>query len=562
MKKLTILLMGVAVAFSSCNKNEDIAASGSNAITFSTDEIRTRVANNVFEAGDVVTVQAFKDGAAYASADYSYAGNSNEFTSATPISYTSDEAIELSYQAVYPAVESFASEFTHAIATDQTEAEAYEASDLLVATVDATASLKPALNFVHTMSRVNLTMIVNRDGVASSTDAVSNVKINAAVEAACDITAGTYAASGDVVEITPAGADLAYTVLVAPQEIAADGFATATVGDSSFTMENVAATLVSGYVYELKWTIDLTTGTQSVEITGTIDEWTPGEWGNDDQTTDPDEPTVDPSEPISITLDGDTNGFPTSANSALQTIDVDGATFAYSNLYVNSSYNSFSTATGSGSIYNLTALEGLSKIVITEDYQYYNFTLYAGSEANPTSTAVDYVYNESDDTYTYTIPANCEFITIINESTYTATADAIDFYFESLGATSELPEIEESSSVTIYATDWGLSNAEDVPTTTLSGYTFAFIKDENSSNEAKYYDSDKTIRYYTNGTMTITATDNSTISSIVFDIDGSMTMTANCGTIDTSKKTWTGAATSVVFTATAKTVIKSITITK
>ncbi len=561
MKKLMVLLMGVAVALSSCSKNEEaLVASDSNVVTFTSDDIRTRVTDNVFDAGDVITVQAFSDGVAFASADYSYAGNSNEFSSTNPITYTGDEAVALSYEAVYPAVSSFASSFTHTIATDQSVAGAYESSDLLVATLDATTSLKPALSFLHTMSLVNITLVVNRDGVVSTTDAVSDVKVNAAVAAACNITEGSYAASGSVVEITPALSGSVYNVLVAPQKISAYGFVTATIGDTQFVMENTAATLASGYLYELTWTVDLATGSQSVEFTGVIEQWGTGVWGDDDSSSEDDDPVVDDNQTV-ITLDADVAGFPSEASSSTETIDVDGASFAYSNFYVNSSYGSFSTPSGSGSIYNLTALEGLSKIVVTEDYTYYNLTVYAGSEANPTATEIAYVANESDNTYTYTIPANYPYVSIVNVSTYTASADSIEFYFDSLGDTAELPESGASgSTVTIYAADWGLDNAEDVETTTLQGYTFSFAG--SGTNAAKYYSGDNgTIRYYNGDVMTIKSVSGANISSIVFDTEGSMSVTSNVGTMDTSAKTWEGSASSVSFTASATTKIESLIIT-
>lgn len=293
MKKIVVLMMSAVIALSSCNKKGAVVA-GSSDISFLTDEIRTRVANNLFELGDEISVQALQNGAAYQSAIYSYAGNSNEFTSESPISYRSDDPIELSYQAVYPAIESFASTFTHTIATNLSDVEAYEASDLLVATVEETSSLKPELKFVHRMSRVNLDIVVKRDGVVSTSETVSDVKINAVNTVNCDIAADSYTSSGSVVEITPQGTNLEYVALVAPQNIAANNFAVASVNGSNFSMANVAATLVSGYVYDLTWTIDIVTGTHKVEIEGAIDDWTQGNWGGDDSATDDNSSVVPP----------------------------------------------------------------------------------------------------------------------------------------------------------------------------------------------------------------------------------------------------------------------------
>ncbi len=545
MKKLAILMMGAAIALSSCNKdNTAFEGVESNAVSFSTDDIRTRVTGTQFDESDEITVQAYKAGEAFASANYTYAGNSSEFTSATPITYQSDDALELSYQAVYPAVETFASSFTHSIALDQSAADAYETSDLLVATVDATASLKPELKFIHAMSCVQLKVIVNRDGALSTSDEVSSLKMNAAVEAACDITAGTYTASGDVAEITPAGSGFEYSAIVAPQDIAADGFAVATIGEDTFTMENIAATLASGYVYRLEWTIDLTTGTQSVDIVGSVDEWTDGIWGNGSTGGD-DKPSVDESKTMTFgegTFD---------RKGAFGTAVVDGATFDLYNVYT---YNSMFATAGGSYLYNRTELVGLSEIVV--DYASSSeLSIYAGTEVNPAGEAIVGVAN-SDEAIVYTIPADCKFITIANETTSYNNANTIALTYTSLGETVE-PVV--AAPVTIFAADWGLSNAVEVETKVLQGYEFSFAG--SGGNPAKFYESGNgSIRYYTDDVMTIASADGSNISKIVFDTDGSATMTVTDGTFDAATKTWTGSASSVEFTATATTKIESLSI--
>ncbi len=542
MKKIAILAMGAAVALTSCNKEESqVEVAGSNVVSFFAHDIRTRVTGTSFDIDDVISVQAFKDGEAFDTADYKYAGNSNEFVSDDPIAYQSDSAFELSYQAVYPATANFASTFTHSIAVDQSGKESYEASDLLVATTEATSSLKPELKFLHRMSRVNIALTVNRDGVESTQDVVSSLKVNAATEAACDITADSYTASGEVVEITPAGADLKYIVLVAPQEIAANGFAVATIGGETFTMENVEATLASGYVYELEWTIDLTTGTQEVEIISSIDDWTGGIWGSDDGD---DQPTVD--EVKTMTFEAGTFDSKGKFSSCV----VDGATFDVSNVY---SYNNcFATADGSF-LYNRTEMIGLSKIVV--DYSSSSeLTISACDGVNSATEVISGVENEGKMEYTF--PADTKFFKIENATGSYNNANNIVISYTSLGETLESTIV---APVTIVAADWGLANTENVETKTLQGYTFSFTG--TGTNPAKYYESGNgSIRYYTNDVMTIASADGSNISKIVFDTDGGATMTTTVGTFDAGSKTWTGSASSIEFTATATTKIESLAI--
>lgn len=79
-------------------------------------------------------------------------------------------------------------------------------------------------------------------------------------------------------------------------------------------------------------------------------------------------------------------------------------------------------------LYNAVAIDGLTRLVITLSNSYNNFTVYAGTEANPSATAIDGVTVDSE--VTYTLPSGTTYITICNEATYTAYADQFDIYAE------------------------------------------------------------------------------------------------------------------------------------
>ncbi len=79
-------------------------------------------------------------------------------------------------------------------------------------------------------------------------------------------------------------------------------------------------------------------------------------------------------------------------------------------------------------LYNAVAIDGLTRLVITLSNSYNNFTVYAGTEANPLATAIDGV--EEDSEVTYTLPSGSTYITICNEGTYTAYANQFDIYAE------------------------------------------------------------------------------------------------------------------------------------
>ncbi|MFI3286539.1 MAG: fimbrillin family protein [Rikenellaceae bacterium] len=83
-------------------------------------------------------------------------------------------------------------------------------------------------------------------------------------------------------------------------------------------------------------------------------------------------------------------------------------------------------------LYNSAAISGLTQIAITSSSEYNNFTVYAGSTLNPTSTTVinanEGTSGTAGDIYTYTIPTGSTYFTIANDSSYASYADLIEIY--------------------------------------------------------------------------------------------------------------------------------------
>lgn len=105
---------------------------------------------------------------------------------------------------------------------------------------------------------------------------------------------------------------------------------------------------------------------------------------------------------------------------------------------------------------------------------------------------------------------------------------------------------------TITFGELGLTNSVQYLTPFDGGdFTVTFA---GGTNDGKYYDTGAGIRVYGNGTMTIASKDGSPIKSIVFNFSGgdnyrpSSASVANVGTYDVTSTTWTGSASSVVFT--------------
>ncbi len=114
----------------------------------------------------------------------------------------------------------------------------------------------------------------------------------------------------------------------------------------------------------------------------------------------------------------------------------------------------------------------------------------------------------------------------------------------------------EGSDFTWDATAQGYSNEKVLGTECTSPVTITFAK-ASANNDPKYFTNDATARFYTNGTLTITAPAGKLITAITFNT--TISVSANVGTY--SEGSWSGLAGEVVFTASATCKIKNITVT-
>ena len=121
----------------------------------------------------------------------------------------------------------------------------------------------------------------------------------------------------------------------------------------------------------------------------------------------------------------------------------------------------------------------------------------------------------------------------------TATGHAYAVYQHTEGGSS-------SSNATFNATAQGYSNGSDAGSKEVSGVTFAFDGGLNTSNSPKFYTSSNCVHLYPQNTLTISASEN--ITSIVFSLVRNDGWSANTGTWNNGTTTWTGEASSVVFT--------------
>lgn len=118
------------------------------------------------------------------------------------------------------------------------------------------------------------------------------------------------------------------------------------------------------------------------------------------------------------------------------------------------------------------------------------------------------------------------------------------------------PPAEDNGEVTFDFTSYGFANAADVTTKTEGVINATFGKGTNTSNAPKYYTSGTSVRMYANNTLTISAPEGYTISSIEFTLGGtktnSISPSTGSGEIGSNNTTWeppTSAINSVTFTA-------------
>ncbi len=263
MKRLLPLFATVSLLLSSCEKSQNGVEEADSKISFTSSIAHaTRVTSDAFDVGDIIYVTALDGAETYANkVPYIYYGE--KFESSTPISYESGSQ-QLSFQAVYPAVEEFADNFTFEVLADQSSAENYEMSDLLISTQEQTSDSSPALVFNHVLSGI----VIN---ITNSELEGGELKIFANNETTIDLSNQTYTATESSAELTPLQiGDMSYKVVVAPQTIKAGAaVASYSIDGKIYTWSaNTNIELASGYNNTFSWNItddDITFDSSTLE---------------------------------------------------------------------------------------------------------------------------------------------------------------------------------------------------------------------------------------------------------------------------------------------------------
>lgn len=260
MKKLLfsmVALAGLVMASCSSDPAQELAPAGKNEAKVISLQASmadfTRATDTAFEEGDKIGLYIFTNETYLNNVAYTFAANA--FTAATEQVWYEDETLQSQVVAYYPYAASAAADtHTFTVASTQTSAAAYTASDLMVASTTATPT-ENAINlpFKHMLSKVNLTVVdENNDPVKS----VYFVDVAGTVTYEVKNAAQTLAASGTTTIQATKQADGTYTLIMAPQTVAPTlAITTESGAQYNFKVDN-AVTFKSGTVSTASVTIE------------------------------------------------------------------------------------------------------------------------------------------------------------------------------------------------------------------------------------------------------------------------------------------------------------------
>lgn len=256
MKKTILSLAAVAML---CSCTEELQGetenTGSQELTFTTAiNLPTKATDTDFVENDTISVSAFDELGELVKDAASYTHNGTLFASTDPtdpIIYSTDSETYTFY-AAYPAQSSLQTSLDFYAQTDQSVDGAFEASDLLFATITS-SDRTPELSFYHKMSSI----VVNITGETGGSPTF-NAKVGMKYTFANDSTS----ALGDTTEVTPAdnGTD-SFKVILAPQSVAlGTKLATCIVDNLTYELTyewitDEAITLSPGYQYVYTWNL-------------------------------------------------------------------------------------------------------------------------------------------------------------------------------------------------------------------------------------------------------------------------------------------------------------------
>lgn len=184
----------------------------------------SRATGTAFDSGDQISVFAFKDANGFqleniyaTNRKYAYRNQFTAIDANNAIVYPEDKGA-LSFQAIYPYLESAGASFTFHVKEDQSVEGNYTQSDLMTASVAATTEASPNLRFSHRLANVVLTL--SFDVAPAGTTQITFQNIQKATSV--DMLTGTFIGTGEGVNVTAAvNSTNSYKAVLPPQTMEA-----------------------------------------------------------------------------------------------------------------------------------------------------------------------------------------------------------------------------------------------------------------------------------------------------------------------------------------------------
>lgn len=275
MRKLYPLFLIALLFGASCSEKVTGEVEQPQGISFKT-AIDSRVAGNVFEEGDLISVSAFEDESFTTlfadNAQYKFQGG--KFVSDNSIVYNKfDSDNGLAFCALYPAQSEFDMEMQMSVYADQSDGDNYTLSDVMVARTALVSDAEPLLTFSRIFSQI-VVDVRNENG-----DVVDNasVSVYAIASADVDFTSSEVIANGEVEKITAAdNGNGSYKVIV-PAQTLTDGDVFVEVVESDGTITEKV--LKSDFVLESgdSYNVDVTLKEEAAEpekyAEGDVKQW-------------------------------------------------------------------------------------------------------------------------------------------------------------------------------------------------------------------------------------------------------------------------------------------------
>ncbi|MFI3286204.1 MAG: hypothetical protein R3Y08_06065 [Rikenellaceae bacterium] len=321
--------------------------------------------------------------------------------------------------------------------------------------------------------------MAEKAGVADELAAIStnqyfseNITANEYLPAYLESLYGSYLSLGSKINVTynisvDAPAVLAYIMSGTAYTVTADDYASVWGDEASASYFTPSKSAESNLPAILKSALPDAAGGDYALVTYSYSDFEPST-GESGGTEEEDKDDDDVTETIVATFDG--SELPTEYTDDATVITVNGIEFTqnkvanYQIAYPDNA-GPIQFAKSVSYVYNNTAIEGLSKLVITLANSYNNFTVYAGTEMNPQSTVVE--ASTEDLVVTYTLPAGTTFVSICNAAGYTAYATKFEF----VSAQSSAADMG-SVCVTFDGSELPTEYTDDATAITVSGMEF------------------------------------------------------------------------------------------